>query len=335
LNWGFEGDSLGCRLREVNGGETAIITAGEEAGVVTVVATCESLGCVFKGDLELHGGGEGNCVGCGSGNGGAMGAAIINNQVGPDLRIGLGQDSPHRDSGFVWLRARSPSADLAKPETLQIPYTRSRGEVIYDKDAILRQIRVPQGLVHVGVVDDYKYTLQFFYLDDVGPEINGLYTTNASAFVYWTVENPDGASANNRLWVTEDRAGTTRRFKYTYSASDAKWDLVDDNNNRTLSSWEMSSGVITNIFQEIKAAGLTVQKLQKAYDYRDNNKVLKQVIEGDGSATRTTTYYVELNIVLSGVSAMVRPQSVDSNVNLCPNHCGYTAIELNRRDRDH
>jgi hypothetical protein len=39
--------------------------------------------------------------------------------------------------------------------------------------------------------------------------------------------------------------------------------------------------------------------------------------------------------MLSGVSAMVRPQSVDSSVDLCPNHCGYTAIELNRRDRDH
>jgi hypothetical protein len=34
--------------------------------------------------------------------------------------------------------------------------------------------------------------------------------------------------------------------------------------------------------------------------------------------------------MLSGVSAMVRPKSVPEQLDASPNHCGYTAIELNR-----
>ncbi|MCL4790215.1 MAG: hypothetical protein KJ070_26115 [Verrucomicrobia bacterium] len=99
--------------------------------------------------------------------------------------------------------------------------------------------------MHVAVKDQYEYHLQCFYessvvKDQYGEYVldgNGFYTTNSPAFNTWIVKNPDGASANNRLWITD--YGSSRDFKYTFTTQDSRWDLVLPDGQTTNSTWRV------------------------------------------------------------------------------------------------
>jgi hypothetical protein len=222
---------------------------------------------------------------------------VLNDSV--NFRLYLGRATPDRDAGYISIHADTPSADLAKPVSLKVPFERPGVEVLEWTDQTIKQVKAPQGLVHVAVKDNYEYHLQCFYesslvKDQYGEYVkdgNGFYTTNGPAFNTWIVKNPDGGSANNRLWITD--YGSSRDFKYTFTTQDAKWDLLLPDGQTTISTWNVRyDDYITNYFRQVTSGGAVIQKNQKTYNWVTalNDKVLTQEVEGDGGTTRTTTY---------------------------------------------
>src|SRR5882672_196983 len=111
--------------------------------------------------------------------------------TGLDFRLNLGLASPTLDAAFIWLKSPSASADIARPLSLTVPFSRPGVEVTNGSDGAIKQVKVPQGLVNVSVRDNCEYHLECFYQTKVGSkDVNGYYTTNGSAFATWVVKNP-------------------------------------------------------------------------------------------------------------------------------------------------
>ncbi len=246
----------------------------------------------------------GGCGSCGN-QGPQQGTGNVSNRS-VDFRLNLGRSTPKWDAGYISLYAEEPSADLAKPDSIKVPFVMPGVEVLPWTDETIKQVKTPQGLVHVAVKDDNnEYHLQCFYETNVVKDgngayvkdANGFYTTNAdaAAYVTWIVKNPDGGQPYNRLWITEQRGESSRDFKYTYTSSTLRWDLLQPDGHTTISAWKTAvtpDGDTTNYFHQVTFDSTVVRKNQKTYKYVDTlgDKVLTQEVEGDGGLTRTTTY---------------------------------------------
>ena len=136
---------------------------------------------------------------------------VDNNSV--EFRLNLGQSAIESSAGFLWLDADGPSTSLAQPSSLQLPISSVDVQVITNTGGVISQVRAPQMLVNIYVVNAYQYQLQCFYATNITAFTNGLYGTNAAAFDTWVVQNPDTNSAYNRLWITEQPAGAVRDRK--------------------------------------------------------------------------------------------------------------------------
>ena len=257
----------------------------------------------------------GNCSTCsGSGEHQAGTAAVANEGV--DVKLNLGMGDPKLDAGYLSIYAEAPSADLARPVLLKGPFERPGVTTLPWTDGTVKQAKSPQGLVHVAVVDQWEYQLQCFYETDVVKDqsgqyvldVNGYYTTNASPYVTWIVKNPDGATANNRLKITERRGTTDRDFLYTYTASSYRWDLLKPDGQTTISTWKVAvtpGGDTTNYFRETRFGAQVVRKSQETYKWISglNDTLLTQEVLGDDDATQTTTYTYYSSDPTNGASA--------------------------------
>ena len=139
----------------------------------------------------------------------------------------------------------------------------------------------------------------------------GLYTTNAPAYTTWTIQNPDGASSDNRLWITEQRDGSTRNFEYTYTAASNRWDLLEPDGLTTISTWAVPSltdATITNQFRQVSYGGAIVQQSQKEYQYIAAicDALLLQEVDGVGATTSTTTYTYYPNSNTDGTANLLQ-----------------------------
>src|SRR5438552_838867 len=114
---------------------------------------------IVEVDLEDR---DDGCDLCGGPENSSLGSGIVgNNSV--DFRLYLGLASPLEKAGFLWVKAEVPSADLARPVWLQLPFGRPNVEVLLGPDKAIKQIKTPQGLVNVAEKDSYEYRLEVFY----------------------------------------------------------------------------------------------------------------------------------------------------------------------------
>jgi RHS repeat-associated protein len=258
--------------------------------------------------------GDDSSCGCttDSGGSGTPGQAGFNNSTGPNSSVALGSAAAGATAGVLQLRATSPSAALSLPATLTLPFRASVPtgtlDVVTNGSGVIQQVKSPQVLVHVAVVNAYKYYLQVFNATNVTAKTGGYYGTNAAAFVTYTVENPDTSTATNRLNITEARPGVaSRTFSYVHTNESGvkKWLMTDNQNLRTVASWSAQDsldGSRTNEVTEIRSGSTVVQRSEKSYGMLGVGstyyRVLKRSTEGSGSVTNTTLYYYNTDGVI-------------------------------------
>src|SRR5258708_7822419 len=209
----------------------------ESSGVITITATldgdCYPNGCTSAVPQTWTSTGvinvdtSGSCSGSCDSSNPSLGSGDLNNteDYGAQFRLNLGLASPQRNAGHLMLRASAPSTLLASPAAISNFFSRPNVEVLRDGSGAIKQVHTPQGLVNVSVKDAYEYHLECFYLTNVTAKSGGFYGTNGSAFVTWVVQNPDGATTSNRLWITEQRGSTTRQFQFSNNAVNCRWEL--------------------------------------------------------------------------------------------------------------
>jgi hypothetical protein len=229
-------DGTGCSVQTVvdqPGNKTYVFSQPKKSGKITITATVTEKCCDGSGTLHtvtltttgtiqvaLPSSGPINpCPSC-SGQFPIPGRGdVAATEDGLDFRLGLGAAIPGRDAGFIWLKTSALSPNSAQPSGLTVPFERPGVEVIQGTNGVLRQVKSPQGLVNVSVVNDYEYHLESFYAADVGTDkdSNGYYPTNNAAFATWIIKNPDGGAASNRLQIIEQRGASQRQFQLTYT----------------------------------------------------------------------------------------------------------------------
>jgi RHS repeat-associated protein len=211
-----------------------------------------------------------------------------------DFLLALGQATPHLSAGYLRLKTEVPSLALSQPSSLIPPFPETNVIVITNQSGMIEQVEVPAGLVNVAVVNNYEYQLQCFYNTNVGSiNTNGLYTTNGPAFATWIIENPDGASASNRLWIIDE--SQNRYFEYTYTNQNSRWDLLEPDGSTVVSTWKIANATnsaITNVYRQTTYNGSVVQASQQTWEYVQGLSylLLLQQIDGNGTATNITTY---------------------------------------------
>src|SRR6185369_2881341 len=193
LTWGFEGDSLDCKISPILNGDQAIITSGRKTGSVTVTATRQDPYCVFRGALALV------CAEqtCSGGQCSDFGGGTSENNNGIDFNLGLGGVAATSKGGHISLVASTANLDLAKPKSLSAKRRGDNMNWIWCGDS-LRQVNSPLGLVDIVTVSPYEYQMKCYQASDVtGQGQDGIYTLNGGAtpIVTWTVKNPDTSGA--------------------------------------------------------------------------------------------------------------------------------------------
>jgi RHS repeat-associated protein len=230
---------------------------------------------------------------------GSSSTALYNG--GPDLRVNVGAATSTSDGGFVWLSATTPSTSLATPSMLQVPFAETNVTVINSGAGWVQQVASPQSLVNVATNTAYKYQVQVFYTNSITGSSGGLYTTGTNTpFVSYTIENPDGATNTNRLWITETRSSLTNQYQYTYTSNTSqsmRWDVLKPDGT-TVSSWCVTNSTnvaVTNYFWQTSVGTNILQQTCATVTFIADDVPLltNSVVEGAGSITQTTsfTYY--------------------------------------------
>src|SRR6266542_66019 len=286
LSWSFEGNSLGCRIRSINGGNAAIITAGEDEGTVTIKAVSSSSGCTYYGYLELT-----ECNGCRAGTCNAFGDGTFDNRS-VHFKLSLGK-SANEDESHLLLRSATPSPDLSKPILLEHPFHRDDVEVVYLGGHGLHQIYTTSGLAYIPEpATPYSYDV-LFYAGSLVRGADGLWIIppGTQPTIQWTISNPDNGSAYNRLWITETRNGSVvRTWKYTYITDTGAWELEDGLATRKISAWTETAGIVTYRKRSFSSGGVIAKLEGKGYRTISGRTVIAERFRGSGADKLTTSY---------------------------------------------
>lgn len=308
--------STGCTVQEIpsigTAAKTFVFSNPEKSGRITITSKVADCGVESEGYIYVQVDDCSKCNGGAGGGGGPMGSGTTeNNSV--DFKLYLGRANAQAGAGFLWLKADAPSAALAQPASLAVPFPMTEVEVISSGGAI-SQVKVPQGLVKVVTVSAYEYELRVYFPSAVGAKSGGVYPTTGSPFATWKVKNPDGASANNRLWITESRSGMTDRVsKFTYTTTNLRWDLLEPDATTTTSTWKVVDGSDankTNYYRQTTAGSTVVQQTRRLLLNRPSvgDVVVLEQAEGDGSLIQTTayTYYAATGVPTGSANRLRR-----------------------------
>jgi RHS repeat-associated protein len=168
----------------------------------------------------------GICDGGGSSEGGGDGEGCPESL---SFKFFLGQRGFGKDAGRLEIHAKEPHTDMATPAGLRYSKGRSHApndvQLIENGNGDLRQVKTPQLLADIVTVTAYKYEIRFYNPDNIGSWTGTVYDqTSQTAFAVWTVENPDGASAFNRLYISQSVEGNcTKEYRFAYTAGTKTW----------------------------------------------------------------------------------------------------------------
>jgi len=168
----------------------------------------------------------GSCDGGGSSEGGGDGEGCPESL---SFKFFLGQRGFGKDAGRLEIHAKEPHTDMATPAGLRYSKGRSHApddvELIEDGNGDLRQVKTPQLLADIVTVTAYKYEIRFYDPDNIGSWTGTVYDQSSqTTFAVWTVENPDGASAFNQLYISQSVQGNcTKEYRFVYTAGTKTW----------------------------------------------------------------------------------------------------------------
>jgi|GEM_PF-6275801 len=219
----------------------------------------------------------------------------------------LGMLDDQTDAGFLSLDADAPSPDLTKAQSLKYNFNYP-GVTRYPTSGTLQQVKSPQVLARIvdTSTTDYSFTIEYFHSGDFNAAGNGPWNPNpgASPFVVWTVRNP---GSNTKVVEITSTAGQTGTFTYDDSSTPYKWSLTETGNLRTTVAWEETVGTdMVDKIHEVRSGTTLLERTKRRYQIIGDSRYLKEVVEGSGTPTRTTTY----TLITTG-PATGRPSRID------------------------
>lgn len=288
VKWDFDGDRLGCAINR----DTGLITAGDRRGHVIIVAYDEDLDyCKKEGKLLVE------CP-CSSSACFLPGAAFMElSSIEVSWGLGAGQDG--KSASHIMLSAKSVNTALSSPRSLEYYLSRSDVEVLKDENEVLRQIKAPQALADIVVIDDLKYEIRFYELNAIGAKNQqGYYEITGSPFVTWVVENPDTSGQTyNRLRLTKVVNSYSEVNEYVYDETTDGWSLSRGGGLQVESFTEtVDEGTGNRTLDRVMKDGeghVVSEQVEVYHEFPWGECLIENIQDPDGAALISTTTYYE------------------------------------------
>lgn len=219
---------------------------------------------------------------------------------------GMGTLTDGRSAEGLSIHEKTLSASIYTPSALTYsPPGLSSGtvDVVTNGDGSLRQIKTPQGLADIVVINGSEYDVRYYRPADVGAKTNGIYALSGQPFVTWKIKNPDPTSFGKLLIQKIENGAVVDQSEYTWDAITDSWTL------RT--GWTSSSGTyarvdsswvshpkpnLRTVVNTIKDGnGQVASKTARTYQtFPWGEELVQEILDPEVSALTTTyDYYVD------------------------------------------
>ena len=173
--------------------------------------------------------------------------------------LGMGKLRDGRSAERISIREKILTPSIYTPAVLvySAPAKTSEVDVIRNGDGSLRQVKAPQTLADVVVINSSEYEIRYYQPADVGAKVGGVYTLTGQPDVTWNVKNPEPATTTKLQILKIENGVTTDKTEYV-------WDPLID--SWTLSTgWSPSTGTYARI--EAKLVSYPTQMSDVAGNY--------------------------------------------------------------------
>ncbi|HEX3247804.1 MAG TPA: RHS repeat-associated core domain-containing protein [Pyrinomonadaceae bacterium] len=192
------------------------------------------------------------------------------------------------------------SAAIYTPSVLaySAPGLTSEVDVVNGGDGNLRQVKAPQGLADIVVVNASEYDVRYYSPANVLSKVNGIYGVTGQPFVTWKFKNPD-TSSTTRLLIQKIENGTVvDQSEYQWEPITDAWTLRTGWNSGAGTYSRIDSSTVsrpaTNLRTVINTVkdnnGQTASKTAKTYQTFPWGEELVQVVEDPEVSALTTSY---------------------------------------------
>jgi len=228
--------------------------------------------------------------------------------------VGLGDLSDGRSAGHLSIHAESLAAVHSTPAGLiySPPGYTNEIDVIKNPDFSLRQIKSPQTLADVVVINNDQYEIRFYKHADVGPkDQNGLYTFSNNPIVTWRVRNPNPGTVS-QLEISKIQNAVTQTNLYTWNSATLTWSLTTGGGARTetkVVTFEPGTGDRTETYTVTNASSQVISKIARTYHQFSwpGQELIREVVDPGGAALTTTYDYYTVS---SEVGRFIRVKSI-------------------------
>lgn len=218
--------------------------------------------------------------------------AVGSNQGSVRTWFGLGRAPGDTSAGQLRLDAEVLESTVYTPAALVLgtPQPVSIVEPVRDSAGTLRQVKSPQTLADIVVLDGTSYELRFYDLSQVGIQnaTTRIYALTGSPFVTYKVENPD-TGQTVRLRITETRGSLTKITEYAYNSASSTWTFTLGSGLRK----EMEVATIVG-GDKVKTKTISdstdqvISKIARTYHtFAWNEELIREVLDPDGAALTT------------------------------------------------
>lgn len=212
----------------------------------------------------------------------------------------LGRTIGDVSAGQIRVDAESFSSTIYSPASLSTSLTLAAGvETVKTATGILRQVKAPQTLADIVVLDASSYEVRFYTPAQVGTQdpVTQIYAVSGTPLVVHKLENPDAAIPEmKRLRITETRGSLTKVSEFGYDSALATWTFNQGNGLRRES--EVTTVVSGNTVRTLTVhneADQVVSKVARTYhQFGWGEELIKEVLDPDGPALTTDYEFYEV-----------------------------------------
>ncbi len=225
-------------------------------------------------------------------------------KAGPDVnsviwQAGLGKLTDGRSAESISIREKTLSASTYTPSVLIYTKPPRTTEVdVVKNGSLLRQIKTPQTLADIVVINSSEYDIRYYRPADVGAKVSGLYTLTGQPYVTWKFKNPEPATFTKLQILKIENGVTTGKSEYVWDPFIDTWTLstgwspATGNYSRVetvLVSFPNSTSR-TETFIVKDGTGTVVSVSAKTYQTFPWGEELVQEVQDPDDAALTTTY---------------------------------------------
>ena len=219
--------------------------------------------------------------------------------------VGMGKLGDGRSAERISFREKILSPSIYTPAVLVYspPAKTVEVDVVKNGDGSLRQVKAPQGLADVVVINSSEYDIRYYQPADVGAKVGGVYTLTGQPYVTWKIKNPD-AAGTTKLHILKIEGGVTvDKTEYLWDPMVDSWTLSTGWSPSTGNYARIETKVISYPTQFSRTETFVVKEndgqviSKKANTYRTfawGEELVQEVLDPDSAALTTTYTYYEV-----------------------------------------